>query len=715
MYDATPAGPAAPKSVAVIERMMRPKSIAIVGISSKPGTAGHMVLKNVTVNNFAGQLYLVGRSGGEIEGHKVLTSIAELPEGVDLAIFTLPASSVKDAVIDCTKRKVGAAVIFASGFAEVGERAAQDEISEIARKGNLALLGPNCLGYQNFIDGLWIGFTGGAPIKRITGSRDPALAVISQSGGLGSHFKWALEARDLPVAYTISTGNEAGLGLADFIEFLAEDATVKAILVYVEQIRDTAAFTRAAAHARACGKPILMFHPGRSNRGKAATGSHTGALAGDYAVMRTFVTHAGILLMDTLDELIDVAEILARFPIPPTKGLGVLTFSGAFCAIAYDFCDDVGAELPPLSPHIEAALKPQLPAFAPPRNPLDLATQALWQPELVGIGCKAILDDPALGSLLISIPNSGPQHSIRYIKDIVEVTKGSTKPVILAMLGDRSPLPPEFVEIARENRVMLSRSSERSLKAMATVTEYGQRLAALKAQGAAKPAPFQKLPKLGSGTQAEWLGKQVLAAAGIKVPAGGLAKTAEEAAQIAAKIGFPVAMKAQAAALAHKTEAGAVVLNLADAAAVRGAWGSLAANVERAQPGLKLDGVLVEKMAPKGLELVIGAKRDESWGPVLLVGLGGVLVEALGDVRLLPPDLPEAQIVQELRKLRAAKLLDGFRGMPAVDVEAVAHVAALVGRLMLTQPEIMEIDVNPLFAHARGQGVTAVDALFVTR
>jgi acyl-CoA synthetase (NDP forming) len=291
--------------------------------------------------------------------------------------------------------------------------------------------------------------------------------------------------------------------------------------------------------------------------------------------------------------------------------------------------------------------------------------------------------------------------------------KGSSKPVVMSMLGDRQPLPPEFVTIAREHRIILSRSAERSMRAFAHVVAYGKSFA--KRREAAKPAPFTGLPPLGKGTQPEWLGKQVLAAAGIKIPAGGLARTADEAAQMASRFGYPVAMKAQAAALAHKTEAGGVVLNLGDEAAVRRAWQTLTDNINRAQPGLKLDGVLVEKMAAKGLELMIGAKRDPQWGPVVVVGLGGIWVEALGDVRLLPPDLTEAEIVEELSKLRTAKLLHGFRGSPAVDVAAVAKTAALIGRLMLTAPEIMEIDVNPLFAHPRGEGVTAVDALIVTR
>lgn len=714
MNDVPGRGEQRSRTALAIERMMRPKSVAIVGISSKSGTAGHAVLNNLTVNNFPGAIHLVNRSGGTIADRPVLTSIDELPEGVDVAVFTLPAAAVRESIAACVRRKVGAGVIFASGFAELGNRAEQEEVARIAREGGMVLLGPNCLGYQNYIEGLWIGFTGGVPIKKIGGSRDPAFAVISQSGGLASHFKWALEARDLPVAYQISTGNEAVLGLADFIEYLADDPTTRAIIAYVEQIRRPDEFMAAVAHARSRGKPVLMVHPGRSARAKEATGSHTGALAGDHAVMRARLTHAGIPLFDTLDELVDAAEILLRYPQPPIQGLGILTFSGAYCALSYDMADDLDLELPALSPDIETRLKARLPPYAPPRNPLDLGTQALWELDIVGVATKALLDDPNLGALLISIPSSSARHSIQYLKDIIAAKEGSRKPLVLAMLGDRSPLPPEFMELARENRVILSRSSERSFRAMAHVIAYGQSLAELQTVPPA-PKPFTGLPKLGHGPQPEWLGKQLLAAIGLKTPAGGLATTAAEAKAIADRLGYPVAMKAQAAALAHKTEAGGVALHLADAAAVHGAWEMLHANIGRAQPGLKLDGVLVEKMAPKGLELMVGAKRDPTWGPIVLVGLGGIWVEALGDVRLLPPDLPEPAIVEELLKLRTAKLLHGFRGAPAVDIEAVARAAALVGRLMLTEPEIVEIDINPLFAHPRGDGVTAVDALVITR
>lgn len=713
MNDGTSRDPAAQGGADAVRTLMHPKSVAIIGMSSKAGSAGHSVLGNLALNNFKGDIHLVGRSGGNVEGRPVLTTVDELPEGIDIAIFTMPAAGVKEALEGCVRRKAKSAVIFSSGFAEIGDRAAQDELATIARDGGIALVGPNCLGYTNFIDGLAIGFTPPNKVATIGASKDPAIAIVSQSGGLAGHLRSALEARDLPTAYNISTGNEAGLGLAEFVDFLAQDKRVSAIVIYVEEFRQTEKFVKAAARARDAGKPILMLSPGRSAKAKAAVSSHTGALAGDYAVMKTIVTHNGIALLDTLDELVDTAEILARFPEPPVKGPGIVTFSGAFCAIAHDFAQDLDIEIPPLTPETEAYLKPKVPSFIPPKNPLDLGTQPIWQPELLEIGPKALLDDPDTGSLFLSCPLGSPAHSMKYLNHLLAAVKGSKKPVVWAPLGDRAPLPQEFADVARENRVIISRSSDRSMRAIAQATFHGR--ARERAKQSVKAVPFTNLPKLGSGTQPEWLGKQFLAAAGIKIPDGALAKTADEAVTIAKRVGFPLAMKAQAGALAHKTEAGGVMLGIKDEAGLRDAWKTLHANIEKHQPGLKLDGVLVEKMAAKGLELVIGAKRDPLWGPVILVGLGGIWVEALGDVRLLPPDLSEPAIVEELGKLRTAKLLKGFRGAPPVDVAAAAKTVALVGRIMQTVPEITEIDINPVFAHGKGDGVTAVDALIVTK
>jgi acetate---CoA ligase (ADP-forming) len=321
---------------------------------------------------------------------------------------------------------------------------------------------------------------------------------------------------------------------------------------------------------------------------------------------------------------------------------------------------------------------------------------------------KALIDDPNVGMLFISFPINTAIPIRAFNKGMAH----STKPKVMVALGDTWQLGPDVAEAVKESPAVYSRSSDRMMRAIALYTKYGRSLARQRVTGAL--TPISGLPKLGKGAQPEWLGKKALAAAGIRVPAGELARSADEAAAVAKRIGYPVVLKAQAAALSHKTEAGGVMLNLADEAALRAAWDTMMASVTRAAPDVALDGALVEKMSPKGIELMVGAKRDPGWGPVLLLGLGGIWVEALGDVQLVPATADEAQITEALGKLRSAKLLAGVRGAPPADVEAVVKTVMAIGRLMQIVPELVEIDVNPLMVHAKGQGVTALDALIVT-
>ncbi len=427
--------------------------------------------------------------------------------------------------------------------------------------------------------------------------------------------------------------------------------------------------------------------------------------------MRVAVQRAGVVLVETLEEMIDVGQLLLRYPVPPTAGAGVLTFSGALCAIAQDYCETLGLDLPPMSRAQKDKLRPNMEAFNPPENPLDQGTITAWKPDLVRLGAEALMADPATGSLVVSIPGHSSAMGAIWLERLVEGTRGSPKPMVVVLHNETAPLSPQVASVVEQNRLVLLRSPERAFRAMARLTAYGKGLAAVRA--APTPMPFRDLPALGQGLQPEWLGKEVLRAIGIPVPAGAVARSLPEARAIAERVGYPVAMKAQAASLAHKTEAGGVLLAVADAAALAQSWETLHANVARARPGLELDGILVEAMGAPGLELAIGARRDPAWGPILMVGLGGVWIEALGDVRLLPPDLPQDAIVEELHRLKAAKLLGEFRGAKPVDVTAVAHAVAQVGRLMLTAPEILEIDINPLMAHRDGRGVTALDALII--
>lgn len=687
---------------------VRPRSIAVIGVSAKPGSAGRNVAAHLLLNDFPGALHLVGRSGGEVEGHPVLTDPDELPMGIDLAVLAVPAAGAKEALEACARRGVRAVTLFASGFAEVGNREGQDELVRIADAAGIHLLGPNCLGYSNSVDRIGISFAGPNRMNPLPKDRrDPAVAILSQSGGLMAYAAVALKQRNLPAAFTISTGNEAGIGLADFVDFLVDDPAAAVIVMYLEEVRDPQALLAAARRARDAGKAIVLVHPGRSAQGRAAVQSHTGALAGDYAVMQVHLARAGVVLVETMEDLVDVTEILARFPVAPVKSPGVLTFSGGFCALAHDYFEQLDIALPPLSPETVAGLTPQLPSFTPPRNPLDLGTQTIWQPELCEIGATAFMKEENVGSLLVAIAATTPPSQRSYAKHFVDALSDKRKPAILAFgIGD---ILPEFKALIDEQRIILSASIERSMRALAYVTHYGEGLQ----RAVVTPAPFGGLPDLAPGTQSEWVGKYLLSAIGVPTPPGALATDVEAAVKIASEAGYPIVLKGQAAALPHKTEAGAVLLGIADEAALRVGWDRIHANVAKAAPGLVLDGVLVEAMAAKGLELMIGATRDPQWGPILLVGLGGTWVEALGDVRLLPADLAPEDIVAEIRRLRSAKLLDGFRDMPPLDVEAVAQAAAAIGRLMLTRREIGEIDINPLFVHAKGQGVTAADALVV--
>lgn len=700
--------------------LIRPRSVALVGLSSKPGSAGHVVLDNLLRGGFDGQVHLVGRSGGQVGDRTVLTDVAQLPEGVDLAILLVPAEAVAATVQALTQRGVKSALCFASGFAEMGEAglAQQHEIARLAEAGGLALLGPNTLGFFNYLDGFHVMMVELVLPPRFDAAQGRGIAVVAQSGGIGAHVAESLRARGVPLTYMMTTGNEASQGIAELIDFFIEDEQTAAVAIYAEQVRSAPDFIAAARRARAAGKGLVVLHPGRSERSKAAAQSHTGALAGNHAAMQLMLDHAGVVVVDSLEELVDVGQLLLRYPQAAQAahgGLALVTASGALCGITADYVEPLGLDIPPLAEAQADALREHLPAYTPPRNPLDLGTLIGWKPQLIELGLQAVLADPAIGCVLCSLPMPSPEASVVWLQHYLRGAQGSAKPCIFVMQNEDVPFSPAFVETARAAGAIVMRSPERALRALARVARFARGEAARTQAASHTATPFAGLPVLGHGTQAEWVGKQLLQALGVPVPAGALARSADEAVQIATRIGWPVVLKAQAATLAHKSEAGGVLLNLADEAALRTAWAQLHANIERHAPGLVLDGALVEKMGARGLELVVGASRDAQWGPILMVGLGGIWVEALGDVQLLPADLPKAAIVEKLQRLKGAKLLNGFRGSAAVDLDAVADVVATVGRLMLTSPDIVEVDVNPLVAHPDGQGVVALDALVVTK
>jgi len=699
-----------------IARLMRPRSIAIVGVAPEPGSPGGGVLDNLERADYHGAIHLVSRSRAEVRGRPCVGTIDDLPDGVDAALLMVPRAAIVEAVAACARRGVGAVIIFAAGFAEAGGawKAAQDRIAAIGRDAGIALCGPNCLGIVNYVDGIPLTFSAQ---PRTAPPAGPGVAIVAQSGGLASILRTALIAKQVAVAYAVSTGNEAVLGLADYLEFLLDDKATRVITVFAEQIRQPQRFLAAAARARDAGKAVVLLHPGRSAAARAAARSHTGALAGDHAVMRALATRQGVIITDGLDEQIDVTELMVRFPHAPAAGAAVITDSGAFRGMTLDFCDAAGLDLPPLSAATAGKLKAELPEFMEPGNPVDLTAQGILDLDLYTRTIRPLLADDNFGSVFVApIVSATSAFAAAKIAAILKAVTGASRPVILALLGDEVALPAQVTDAVRGAGIPLFRSPERGLRALANVTAHGRNRARLLARLDAHPRVEPAAPALpGAGVLPEHAGKAYLAGLGVPVPRGGLARDPDEAQAIAARTGYPVALKLQAAALPHKSDAGGVILDVGDGAALAAAWRRLHDAVRRQRPDIAIDGVLVEAMAKPGLDMIVGARRDPDWGPVVVIGLGGIWAEALADILVLPPDLDREELADELKKLKAAPLLDGSRGTAPRDVAALLDIVTLIGSVVRARLEIAEIEINPLRLFERGAGALALDALIVTQ
>lgn len=695
-----------------LARLLRPRSIAIVGVSPEPLSVGNNVLANIHRFAFSGELHLVSRSRSEIDGHACLGSIEDLPMDVDAVVLVVPARAVHDSIAACVARGVGGVVIFASGFAEQDEVGAnaQAALAEMARAANIAVLGPNCIGFVNYADGVPLTFE---PVEP-TPSHGPGICVIAQSGAMQGNIRYALMGRSVPVAQSISTGNEAVLSAEDFIDLLVDDNSISAFALFVEQIRNPPRFLALARRARDASKPIVLLHPGKTKRAAAAARSHTGALAGDHAIMQACVEREGVILVSGLDELFDVTTLVTRYPRPFSGGLGVLSNSGALRGFSLDFCEDIGLDLPELAAATQVSLKAILPSFAAIDNPLDITAAGMQKPSMFGDCTAALLDDPMIGFLLVAVMGGGKPQQLNKWRALRPILEKSSKPVALAYLGDDYALDSQFLEEVRESGLPFFRSPDRAMRAIARVTGRARQARQVTA-GIDESMLLPHLAAGGSGLMAEWRAKQVLAKLGIATPRGALARSPDEARIIAKQIGYPLVLKAQADALAHKSDAGGVITSIPDEMALVAAYERITDNIRTYAPGLALDGLLVEQMAPRGgVEMIVGGRRDAKWGPVLVVGLGGVWTEVLHDVSIVPADADHSEIVAAIADLKGAALLAGLRGQAPCDIDAVAHVATQIAALLQEQPTIIEIDLNPLNVYPLGEGVIALDALIIT-
>ena len=697
-----------------ISRLLRPRSVAIVGASQTPGSLGAGVLANLERFRFGHPLHLVNPRYDHIGERPCVRSIAELPDGIDCAVLAIPQAHVADAIRACAEKKIGGLIVLAGGFAEAGEegRRAQEEIAAIAQRAGIALQGPNCLGSINYVEGVPLMF-GVAPFDSL-GDR-MGVAVVSQSGAMASAVRVALQARGIGVSYSVSTGNEASLGAEDFLEEFIADPHTRVIAMLMEQIRRPARFLDLASRAREAGKFIVLHHLGRSAAGREAAKTHTGALSGDYSVMAAQVTARGVCLVDSLELLIDVPELLIRLKNPSSRGgTAIVGESGAFKGLALDFCEKVGLALPPLSASTHDALASQLPAFSPPSNPLDLTAQAMSDTGMYRRVLELIARDSAFGSVVITISLPSAESADRKLPLIVDALSSldGNQGVVFAMLGEDCPIPLAHVDKIRDTGTPFFRSPERAFRALAAVKRLAGSSDVTSARAIPSAARGIEAP-LEPGTVPEHRAKQLLARQGLKLPAGRLVVSLEEALTAADELGFPLALKAQSSHLPHKSEAGAVALDIRDGASLRSAWATMKHRLAAEHSAVSLDGMLLERMSEAGVEVIIGARNEGGWGPVIMVGLGGILTELLQDVVFIPAGVERAQIERALRSLKGAKLFDGYRGSPPADLDAAITAVEVLSALLLQHPEIVEADLNPVRIHAQGQGATVLDALFV--
>jgi acyl-CoA synthetase (NDP forming) len=694
-----------------VDRLLRPKSVAVVGASDRTGALGATLLNNLVQYEFAGDIYPVNPKRDELLGLKVYHSVEELPEGIDCAVLAIPRPFVLDTVRQLAARKCGAVVIYSAGFSEAGEEGMRDqqELARIAHESGMVVEGPNCLGCTNYVARVPLTFVETNMQSPPKGTR--AVGIASQSGALAAVLATALHPRGLYVSTSVSTGNEAASGVEDYVEWLIDDEDTHVIAMYVESLRRPKAFVAAARRAREAGKPIVMLHPGKSNKAQESAATHTGAMAGDYQLMKAKLSREGVIFADTLEELGDITEIALRCQALPGANMAVLGESGALRGLAFDIAEDIGLDLIDLNDANSPELRAVLPDFVPVSNPTDITALGLSEPEIYTKVLTTLLEDERVGSVVASIIQSDPITSGIKFPHIIKVLEDGTftKPLVFAGVDEGARVPQEYIDGLRKVGIPWFPSTERAYRAIARLAELAKRDLT---DRSATPLKVEGLEQV-SGVVPEYQAKELLRPLGIEFPESRFAANEEQACLAAEAIGYPVVMKAQAAELGHKSDAGGVILNLTSADEVRGAFTRMFQNVAAYDKSIALDGVLIEAMGKMGTEMIVGAKHDPEWGPVVLAGFGGVTAEILKDVKLFTPDMDQAAVHSGLLELKQAAILKGYRGSAAKDVAALAELIVLTARIMAGNPRIREIDLNPVIIHAEGEGVVALDALML--
>lgn len=689
-----------------LARFLKPRSVAFIGGRNLASS-----ILDCANSGFGGEIWVVNPKQDQIAGYACVPSIADLPGVPDAAFIAVNSDMTVDAVSELAARGTAGCVCYAAGFAEIGGEGGALQQRLIQAAGDMALVGPNCYGVLNYVDGvsLWPDVHGGTRVER-------GVALLSQSGNIGLNL--TMTERSLPLSYVISVGNQAVLGIGDYIEALIADDRVDAIGIYLEGLSDIESFSRAAARALEKGVPIVALKSGLSDLGAELTMSHTSSLAGSRELYQSLFDRLGVIQVTSLSALLETLKLLSALDQPLAgRDLAVLTCSGGDSAIMADAAAENGFNIPRFSDDQIAALREQLPSFATVSNPLDYNT-SLWGNKDALASCfSTVMGGSAdLTLLVLDYPReglAGHQPWNAAVDAMIEAHQRTGEAcAVMATI-------PELLPKSARDRLIAAgiaplQGVDMGFRGLRGVARYYQRRAEILADGDLDQLALQN-PATDEGEVVlidEWHSKQALSALGLGVPPGRLVKAADAAAA-AQEIGFPVVVKAVSSRIAHKTEMGAVKVNLKTGAEVEQAAAEIGRNVASVTGW---DGaLLVEKMVPGAVaELIVGIKRDPQFGLALVIGTGGILVNLIEDSEALLLPTSRAEITRALGRLKMARMLQGYRGKAPADIEAIVDAAMAVATYALDHADrVVEMDVNPLFALPQGQGAVAADALIL--
>ena len=686
------------------DTFLRPRSVAVIGASPQRGTPRNALLRNLLKHGFEGAVYPVSPSHAEIEGLRAYKSLADLPQAPDLALIITPATTVPGLIAECGARGTHHAIVFSAGFEETeGGKHLARQLAEAARLHGVTLMGPNCQGVWSVRNKAILTF-GAAALNAEVLMHAP-IAIVSQSGALAGSLANGLMRRQTGCSYIVSVGNETCLDALDALDHIVDQDDVRVVALYLEGLDEAARIVPIAERARDRGVQIVVLKAGRSEAGQQATASHTGKIASSHAVYADVLRQAGIICVDSLQNLIVAVEVLAFLPDPrasgdPHAGVTVLSSSGGAGALLADYSDDMGLQLTTFSAATDERLKQVLPAFASTANPIDLTGQVLVDGGLFERACEAVAIDPRTEALIVQFSSSGR----RYLQDSGHVFKAVAAkglPTVASFVGDSMEAP--VVREFREAGVFLSPDPRESMWALQLLYER-QRSKDL-------PRLPQRVPAAARALPGDWdATMSFLADSGLTPARWVVLQASQRAAQGCEAFQYPVVVKVLPSESAHKTELGLVKLRVTSAHEVD----HLAAEF-RDKLGNPRAGILVQEMVGEGVEVVLSCLRNTDFGAILSIGSGGVAIELYRDITHLSLPTTKGHVLAAIGRLKLATLLAGFRGRPAADLDALADAAVRFGDQFLACTDASEFEVNPVIVLPRGQGLRAVDALVTRR